>query len=86
MTQVLHIHRAAPAARGPTARATASVSNSDILDLLPGSRRLLQSWQARAAYRRDLARLLAAGPHLVRDLGLDAADARAEIDKPFWRA
>ncbi len=65
---------------------TASTVEGGVLDLLLAPLRLLRGWHARAAYRQDLARLLGAGPHLVRDLGLDEADVREEISKPFWRA
>lgn len=48
--------------------------------------RALALWRARLAYRRQLARLGRAGPHLLRDIGLDEAEARAQVGKPFWRA
>lgn len=67
-------------------RCTASISKDRVLDLLQDPRCLVQRWRARATYRRELARLLTAGPHLVRDLGLDEAGACEEIRKPFWRA
>lgn len=86
MTQILLNWRGAPAACGTVERAAVSISKGHLLDLLLELRRLLQCWRARVAYRRDLARLLAAGPHLVPDLGLDTANVREEIRKAFWRA
>lgn len=86
MTQILLSYRTATTACVAQTQSTTSTFEGGVLDLLVAPRRLLQSWHARATYRRDLARLLAAGPHLVRDLGLDEADAREEVRKPFWRA
>ena len=40
-------------------------------------------WQERAAQRRQLVGL---GPHLLKDTGIDPADAFRETSKPFWRA
>ena len=48
--------------------------------------RLTAQWRRRAAFRADLRRLLKAGPHLARDVGLDPEDAHREAAKPFWRA
>lgn len=45
----------------------------------------LRRWAARAAFRRDLQRLLKANPHLVRDIGLDETLARWEATLPFWQ-
>ncbi len=39
----------------------------------------------RRAFRRELARLLEASPHLIRDIGLDEAAVRRETQLPFWR-
>jgi len=86
MTQALLIRHAAPAACGAPASSMAPISKVGLLDRLSNARHLIGCWRARCAYRRDLARLQAAGPHLVRDLGLDEADAREEIRKPFWQA
>jgi len=46
--------------------------------------RTISHWWSRAAQRRQL-RNLAQDPHLLRDLGLSAADARREARKQFWR-
>ncbi|NIA70288.1 hypothetical protein HBA54_16900 [Pelagibius litoralis] len=46
---------------------------------------VLRVWARRHAYRRDLARLLDAGPHLIRDMGLDVHRVRQEVSLPFWR-
>ena len=35
--------------------------------------------------RRDRQRLGRLDAHLLRDIGLDAQDARRESDKPFWQ-
>jgi uncharacterized protein YjiS (DUF1127 family) len=44
---------------------------------------VLGAWRHRHQTRRDLRDL---PPHLLRDIGLTAADAEAEARKPFWRA
>lgn len=46
----------------------------------------LTAWIARQRYRRDLARQLELGNHLVKDIGLTPEQALNEISKPFWRA
>jgi len=43
-------------------------------------------WLARWHYRRELRRLLRAGPHMIADIGLALDEAHAEMAKPFWRA
>jgi uncharacterized protein YjiS (DUF1127 family) len=43
----------------------------------------LSLWQDRARQRRCLARL---DDRLLRDIGIDRADALREIRKPFWEA
>jgi len=43
----------------------------------------LHLWAERARARRDLGRL---GDHLLRDVGIDRADAEVEAQKPFWQA
>ena len=45
----------------------------------------LITWIARHRYRRDLARQLELGNHLVKDIGLTLEQALHEISKPFWR-
>jgi len=44
--------------------------------------RMLTVWESRRRMRADLARL---DRHLLRDIGIDAARARDEAAKPFWR-
>ena len=39
-------------------------------------------WQERSRQRHMLA---AMDEHMLRDIGLDRAQARFEADKPFWR-
>lgn len=46
----------------------------------------LGRWWTHAVTRAELRRLLATGHHLVEDIGLDVAWARAEAAKPFWRS
>ena len=43
-------------------------------------------WGTRRRYRAELRRLLRVGAHLLADIGLPLAAARAEAAKPFWRA
>jgi uncharacterized protein YjiS (DUF1127 family) len=43
-------------------------------------------WRARRNYRRELARLLIVGPHMIADIGLTADNTREEIARPFWRS
>lgn len=40
-------------------------------------------WQERARQRAALASL---EPHLLKDIGVSAADAEREARKPFWKA
>ena len=57
--------------------------------LPPLSRMLLRvtllavAWEMRRRTRKDLRALSA---HMLADIGLDPAVARAEAAKPFWRA
>lgn len=66
----------------------AGVADPGVGRTLPFSPRLPQLWQwiaaagARRRQRQALARLDA---RLLRDIGLDAGQARAEAAKPFWR-
>ncbi|MGH6900543.1 MAG: DUF1127 domain-containing protein [Geminicoccaceae bacterium] len=39
-------------------------------------------WLDRSRQRRQLAHI---SDHMLRDIGLTRADARAEAEKPFWR-
>ena len=45
---------------------------------------LFSEWERRVLYRKNLRRLLATGPHLVRDIGLGIDEALYEISKPFY--
>jgi uncharacterized protein YjiS (DUF1127 family) len=62
------------AVRNPLGRA--------LLRLLLGAARPLMTWQRRLRDRDYLQRL---PDYLLRDIGLDAEDARQEARKPFWR-
>lgn len=48
--------------------------------------RILASVLAATIRRRDRQRLGQLDAHLLRDIGLDAQEARNEADKPFWRS
>ncbi|MDF1720967.1 MAG: DUF1127 domain-containing protein [Minwuia sp.] len=43
---------------------------------------LLNVWEKRLAERQHLSRL---DDRMLQDMGLDRADLRHEIEKPFWR-
>jgi uncharacterized protein YjiS (DUF1127 family) len=43
----------------------------------------IEVWIERYRQRRQLQRL---SDHLLRDMGIDRAEAVCEADKPFWRA
>jgi uncharacterized protein YjiS (DUF1127 family) len=43
----------------------------------------LSAWRERSRQRRELSGL---SPHLLKDMGIDPADAAQEAGKPFWRA
>jgi len=47
-----------------------------------GAFRSLAIWRRHARMRRHLARM---DDRLLRDIGVSRADARHEINKPFWR-
>ena len=47
--------------------------------------RLIQTVTIVVTRRRDRQRLGRLDAHLLRDIGLDAQDARRESDKPFWQ-
>ena len=53
---------------------------------LADSLAILAGWQRRRRYRRELARLIGTGPHLIENIGLLRAHAEREAAKPFWRA
>lgn len=46
--------------------------------------RLADALAAAALRRRHRQQLALLDAHLLRDIGLDAHDARAEASKPFW--
>lgn len=75
--------RAAPA--DPRQAAPVSPASGS-LRLLRDLKAAWAAWQERRAYRRDLKRLLQAGPHLIADIGLTLEAARREAGKPFWKA
>lgn len=47
--------------------------------------RLIQTVTIVVTRRRDRQRLGRLDAHLLRDIGLDAQDARSESEKPFWQ-
>ncbi len=46
---------------------------------------LIKTWDDRAYYRGQLARLASHTPELIDDIGLTRKQIEAEIAKPFWR-
>ncbi|MGH6906075.1 MAG: hypothetical protein ACREIR_25425 [Geminicoccaceae bacterium] len=46
---------------------------------------VVRAWRRRYRYRRELARLISSGPHLIEDVGLLPEQAERERAKPFWR-
>jgi len=66
-----------PVSRGAT---THSLSRS-FLGHIP----FVSEWERRILYRRELARLLDTGLHLVRDMGLGIDEALHEVSKPFYK-
>lgn len=48
--------------------------------------RVMQVVATVATRRRERAQLGQLDAHLLRDIGIDAQDARAECEKPFWKA
>lgn len=51
-----------------------------------GVARLIAAFLVVTTRRRERARLGQLDAHLLRDIGLNAREAQAECDKPFWRA
>ena len=47
--------------------------------------RLIQTVATVVTRRRDRQRLGRLDAHLLRDIGLEAQEARRESDKPFWQ-
>jgi uncharacterized protein YjiS (DUF1127 family) len=56
-----------------------------LLSTLAGIGAVLGAWRRRSRYRRELARLMKSGPHLIEDIGLLRKHAEREAAKPFWR-
>jgi uncharacterized protein YjiS (DUF1127 family) len=56
-----------------------------LLARLAGACALLRLWRERQRSRRELARLMRSGPHLIEDIGLMRVHADREAAKPFWR-
>ena len=52
------------------------------VDLFRAALALVGQWRERARQRRQLARLDA---RMLRDIGVTAAEAERECEKPFWR-
>jgi uncharacterized protein YjiS (DUF1127 family) len=46
---------------------------------------LIKTWDDRAYYRGQLARIANHTPELIEDIGLTRRQIEAEIAKPFWR-
>jgi uncharacterized protein YjiS (DUF1127 family) len=70
-------------------QATQSFVSRDAFTRIPGNTLLqriplIDEWERRIFYRRNLGRLLDTGPHLVRDIGLGIDEALHEISKPFY--
>ena len=53
---------------------------------IAGLGEIYHAWQTRRLYRGELKRLLRVGAHMIEDVGLTVAEARSEINKPFWQA
>ena len=51
-------------------------------DVLTQALNTLLNWQQRVGQRRQLRGL---DPYLLKDLGIDPADAHREASKPFWQ-
>ncbi|HER25486.1 MAG TPA: DUF1127 domain-containing protein [Rhodospirillales bacterium] len=61
-----------------------AIEKAQTLTTLPG--RLLDvvyTWQQRSSGRRDLAVM---SHQMLRDIGIDRADAMRESTKPFWKS
>lgn len=48
--------------------------------------RILSSVSTAFTRRRERQRLAQLDMHMLRDIGLEAQDARRECEKPFWQA
>jgi uncharacterized protein YjiS (DUF1127 family) len=63
-------------------------ARTDTLPLRPRTsllRRMTDALSDAATRRRDRKALAQLDPHLLRDIGIDAEDARVESTKPFWQ-
>jgi len=58
------------------------ISNFGPASLFQGIFATVATWQDRARGRNHLAGLES---HMLKDIGIDAADVRREVAKPFWR-
>ena len=77
-------HITLPASRASSdARGLAGSFRSALASPLLAADRLLRTWETRRNYRAQLSNL---PEYLLRDVGLNVADAQREADKPFWRA
>lgn len=76
------LSRIATPARSDT-RGLAGTSHSALVSPFLAVDRLLRSWQTRL---HDRAQLRNMPEYLLRDVGIDVADAQREADKPFWRS
>jgi uncharacterized protein YjiS (DUF1127 family) len=52
---------------------------------IAGFRAIWDEWQTRRRFRMDLERLLRVGTYMIEDVGLTLAEAKREIEKPFWQ-
>ena len=49
-------------------------------------RSMIAAWDKRKRFRRELAQISHANPHLIDDIGLTGRQVRTEIAKHFWQA
>ncbi|MGE3831161.1 MAG: DUF1127 domain-containing protein [Parvibaculaceae bacterium] len=52
---------------------------------LAALRSMIAAWDKRKRFRRELAQISHANPHLIDDIGLTKRQVAAEIAKPFWQ-
>ena len=82
----LHIPMNQAYARDPADTSLGQTLRDVLADLSrQGPLGLLRLWRERGRYRRDLARLVFVGPHMLNDIGLTLDQALAQVDRPFWR-
>ncbi len=85
MTPAASLPPCSPSARYDAAPMCASARASGVAkgqDLLIRLFDAVTTWQERASDRRHLAGL---DERMLRDMGIDPADAFEEAEKPFWR-